>query len=103
MSDNNILIEAFIRKITEEEAKSIEEYFKDTRKLSLLCEYGAITFEESEYVIEYCDNGDIYFASINMLEKGKDKLFVVLKHDINEAIDTDKIPCFKDIFKMKEL
>lgn len=38
-----------------------------------------------------------------MLERGKDGLCVVLKHDVNEVIDTDKIPCFNDIFKVKKL
>ena len=100
---NNLLIEGFIRKVSKEEANKIEQHFKETRKLSLLCEYGAITFDESEYVIEYCENEDIYFATINMLVRGKDGLFIELKHDVNEAIDTDKIPCFNDIFVVKEL
>lgn len=101
--NNNLKVDGFIRKISDTEAKSIEDHFKGSRELSLVCEYGAVTFDESEYVIEYCENGDIYFATINMLERGKDGLCVVLKHDVNEAIDTDKIPCFNDIFKVKKL
>jgi len=100
---NNLLIEGFIRKVSKGESEKIEQHFKKTRKLSLLCEYGAVTFDESEYVIEYCENGDIYFATINMLVRGKDSLFVELKHEINEVIDTDQIPCFNDVFTIKEL
>lgn len=100
---NNLLIKGFIRKVSKEEAKKIEDYFKGTRKLSLICEYGAVTFKESEHIIEYCENGDIYFATMNMLERGKDGLFVQLKHDVNEVIDIDQIPCFNDVFVMKEL
>jgi len=96
---NNLLIEGFIRKVYEEEAEKIEQYFKNDKKLSLVCEYGAIIFDESEYVIEYCENNEIYFATINMLVKGKDGVFVQLKHDIDEVIDTDKIPCFNDVFE----
>ena len=100
---NNLLIKGFIRKVSKEEAEKIEQHFKDSKKLSLICEYGAVIFDESEYAIEYCENGDIYFATINMLLKGKDGLFVRLKHEVNEAIDTDKIPCFNDVFVIKEL
>ena len=99
----NLLINGFIKKVSKEEAENIEQHFNKTKKLSLLCEYGAIIFDESEYAIDYCENGDIYFATMNMLVKGKDGLFVELKHDVNEAIDTDKIPCFNDIFVVKEL
>lgn len=100
---NDLIIEGFVKKATKDEANKIEEYFKGNKELSLICEYGAVIFDESKYVIEYCENGDIYFATVNMLVRGKDGIFVQLKHDVNEAIDTDKIPCFKDVFKVKEL
>ena len=100
---NGLLIEGFVKKVSKEEAKKIEEHFKNNKELSLICEYGAVTFDESKYVIEYCENGDIYFATINMLVRGKDGVFVQLKHEVNEAIDVDKIPCFNDVFVLKEL
>ena len=40
-------------------------------------------------------------ASIGMLVRSKDGIFVQLKHDVNEVIDN--IPNFSDVFKMKEL
>lgn len=96
-----MLIEGFVKKVTKDEADKIEKHFKDGKELSLICEYGAVIFDESKYVIEYCENGDMYFATINMLLRGKDGVFVQLKHNVNEAIDTDKIPCFKDVFTVK--
>ncbi len=100
---NEILIKGFVKKVSKKEAEEIEEYFKNTKELSLICEYGAIIFDESKYVIEYSSNNDIYFATINMLVKGKDGLFVQLKHDVNEAINPNDIPCFNDVFKIKEI
>ncbi len=100
---NGLLIEGFVRKVSNKEAEKIEEHFKDTKELSLICEYGAVIFDESKYVVEYCENGDIYFASVNMVVSGKDGLFVQLKHEVNEAIDVDRIPCFNDVFVLKEL
>lgn len=100
VSGDGLLVEGFIIKITKEESDKILEHYKDSKELSFLCEYGAITFDESKYVIEFCDNGDIYFATINMLVRGNDGLFVRLKHEVNEYIDTGQIPCFNDVFKV---
>ena len=100
---NRLLIKGFVKKVSKEEATKIEEHFKNNKELSIICEYGAVIFDESKYVLEDCKNGDIYFATINMLVRGKDGVFVQLKHEVNEAIDIDKIPCFNDIFKVKEL
>lgn len=100
---NGLLIEGFVKKVSNKEAEEIEEHFKNTKELSLICEYGAVVFDESKYIIEYSENDDIYFATINMLVRGKDGVFVQLKHEVNEAIDVDKIPCFNDVFVLKEL
>ncbi len=101
--DNELVIEGFIRKINKTERDKIMSYFEDSKKLSYLCEFGVVMFDESEYVIEECENGDVYFATINMLERGKDGLFVILKHNVDEQVDVDKIPCFDDIFKVMKL
>lgn len=100
VSENGIIIENFVRSITHKEADDIYRSFPH-EELGLITEWGAIIPDSAKYVLEYDDDGKCYFATIGMLARGKDGLFVRLKHDINEVIDN--IPEFNDIFTMKEL
>lgn len=102
VSKDGLLVEGFVIKITKEESDKVLEHYKDSKELSVMCEHGAAILGESKYIIEFCDNGDIYFATINMLVRGNDGLVVQLRHDVNEYIDTDQLPCFDDIFKVIE-
>ena len=104
MSENktNLLqIENFIFKITRDQAFDMLDREKELKEIGLLTEWGAIIPETAKIIVEFGDDGNYYVASIGMLVKSKDGVFVRLKHDVNQVIDD--VPNFNDIFKVKEI
>ena len=98
---NLLQIENFIYKITFEQAKEILDNEKGLKEVGLITEWGAIIPDSAKIIVEFAEDGNYYVASIGMLVRSKDGVFVQLKHDVNEVIDN--LPNFNDIFKMKEL
>ena len=98
---NLLQIENFIYKITFEQAKEILDNEKGLKEVGLITEWGAIIPDSAKIIVEFTEDGNYYVASIGMLVRSKDGVFVQLKHDVNEVIDN--LPNFNDIFKMKEL
>ncbi len=103
MKENKITIKSFVFKISKKQADEIlgNEEDKPLTRVGLTCEYGAIIPDTAEIVVEY-DNDNCYVASIDNLVRGSDKLFCCLKHDVNEALCSNDLPKFSDIFKMKK-
>lgn len=97
-------IKSFIFKITKEQADEILDMDKDnpSMRVGLLCEYGAIVPDSAEIIVEYGADGNCYVASKDMLVRSPDKISCRLKHDVNEALCSDDLPRFSDIFKMRE-
>lgn len=102
---NKVEIKSFIFKIAREQADKILDNEKDKplTRVGLICEHGAIIPDTAEIVVEYDNDGNCYVASIDNLVRGPDKLFCRLRHDVNEALCSNDLPKFSDIFKTKEL
>ncbi len=102
---NKVEIKSFIFKITKEQADEILNTEKDKppKRVGFLCEYGAIVPDTAEIIVEYDTDGSCYVASMDMLVRGPDEVFCYLKHDVNEALCSDDLPKFSDVFKMREL
>ena len=101
---NLFQIENFIYKITFEQANEIldnEPGPGPMKEVGLMTEWGAIIPNNAKIIVEFTEDGNCYVASIGMLVRSKDGVFVALRHDVNEVIGD--IPNFSDIFKMKEL
>ena len=101
---NLLQIENFIYKITFEQANEILDSEKGPgpmKEVGLITEWGAIIPDTAKIIVEFTEDGNYYVASIGMLVRSKDGVFVQLKHDVNEVIDN--LPNFNDIFKLKEL
>jgi len=97
---NGITIENFIREVSKEEADNILKSLSQ-EEVGLITEWGAVIPENAKYIVEFAEDDKYYFATIGMLARSRDGVFVVLKHDVNEVVDN--IPEFKDVFTMKEL
>lgn len=91
---------SFIIKITKEYADEILDMDKDgpQMRVGLICEYGAIVPNTAELIVELDKDGNCYVASRDMLVSGPDKVFCCLKHDVSEALCSDDLPKFSDIF-----
>lgn len=99
---NLLLVENFIYKITAEQANEILDNEKGPLKeIGLITEWGAIIPDTAKIVVEFAEDGNYYVASIGMLARSKDGVFVRLRHEVGEVIDD--IPNFNDIFELKEI
>lgn len=99
---NLVKVENFIYKITCEQAHDILNNEKGALKeIGLITEWGAIIPDTAKIVVEFADDGNYYVASIGMLVRSMDGVFVALKHDVDEVIDN--MPNFDDVFKLKEM
>lgn len=105
---NKLVVESFVRKISHSEAmKILDENPIDPKThdgiVGLITEWGAVIPESAKFIVELGEKTDEnYLATIDMLDRGKDGVFVVLRKDVNELPD-ENIPSFNDIFTMKEL
>lgn len=102
---NAVEIKSFIFKITKEQADEILDMEKDkhSARIGLICEQGALVPDTAEIIVEFGTDGCYYVASKDMLVRGPDEVFCYLKHDVNEALGSDDLPKFSDVFKMREL
>lgn len=105
---NGVTVENFIREISLKEAlKILDENpinpITHDGNVGLLTVYGAVIPKSARFIVELGGEGENnYIATIGMLDRSGDEVFVRLKKDINEPHD-DNMPEFKDIFKIKEL
>ncbi len=102
---NSVEIKSFIFKITQKQAEEILDMEKDKppARIGLICEHGAIVPDSVEIIVEFDTDGSYYVASKDMLVRSSDKIFCYLKHDVNDALCSDDLPKFSDVFKMREL
>jgi len=97
-----------VRKITHSEAMKILDENPINPKthdgiVGLITEWGSLIPESAKFIVELGEKTDEnYLATIDMLDRGKDGVFVKLRKDVNELSD-ENIPSFNDIFMMKEL
>ena len=99
---NLLEIENFIYKITYEQANKILDNEKGAlREIGLMTEWGVIIPDTAKIIVEFAEDGNYYVASIGMLVRSEDGVFVRLKYDVNEVIDD--LPNFDDVFQKKEL
>ena len=101
---DRVEIKSFIFKITKGQYNEIFDMDKDKplSKIGYLFECGAIIPDTAELILEQ-DKDNYYVASSDMLVRSSDGVFVRLKHELNEVIESEDLPNFKDVFKVKEL
>jgi len=97
MDEPNILL-----KLSDEEANKIYDELKDRgHELYLITEWGAAgIIEKAKYVLELGkDRDDNWFGNISFVDSSDDGVFVRLRKE--EFMD--KLPNFKDVFKIVKL
>lgn len=89
----------FCIKVDHLQISKITRYLKRNNIVhGVLYEFGAIIPDGSKYVIEY-NELDIWFASIDFLDRSKDGIFCSLRKDGRKKI----LPSLEDIFIHKEV
>jgi len=93
----------FCIEVTWKNAQEILKFAEEKNKdIFLITEWGAVGNDNAKFVVDISDEDckKCYFATVNMLQKSKDGVFVTLKRDGKEQ---SPMPNFEDIFEMREL